>query len=416
MAKTVKEAQLETRAKREGLKVSGKPYYRAIGKGLHLGYRKGKRGGVWVMRRKVRQGTHPYEVHKIGRADDAPLDADGVTVLDYWQAHDKAREIARLPTRRSGPYTVADAVEDYLTELEGRASHHDTRRRLEAYALPAFGDVRVDELDSTRLRKWHRDLAKAPRRVRSKNGEQATVAVDLEDDDAARARKVSANRILGQLKAALNHAYAHEKVTKADEWRRVQPFKHVDVSRDRYLTLAESKRLLKAAEKMDADFGVLVRAALVTGARYGHIARLRVGDFDPNGARGKGTLYVRPNSRPGKQRGGYHIVLTEEGKSFFEGLAKGKRKSDWLLGRAWNKSEQLRPMRAAVAKAKIDPPISFNGLRHTYASLSLMGGMSLSAVAKNLGHTDTRMVEKHYGHLADNFVADEVSKHAPRFA
>jgi hypothetical protein len=29
-----------------------------------------------------------------------------------------------------------------------------------------------------------------------------------------------------------------------------------------------------------------------------------------------------------------------------------------------------------------------------------MNGVPLMVVAKNLGHADTRMVEKHYGHLA----------------
>jgi hypothetical protein len=41
--------------------------------------------------------------------------------------------------------------------------------------------------------------------------------------------------------------------------------------------------------------------------------------------------------------------------------------------------------------------------------------MPLPAVAKNLGHVDTRMVERHYGHLAPSYVADAVRKHAPRF-
>jgi hypothetical protein len=36
-------------------------------------------------------------------------------------------------------------------------------------------------------------------------------------------------------------------------------------------------------------------------------------------------------------------------------------------------------------------------------------------VARNLGHADTRMVAKHYGHLAPGFVADAIRKHAPRY-
>ena len=37
-----------------------------------------------------------------------------------------------------------------------------------------------------------------------------------------------------------------------------------------------------------------------------------------------------------------------------------------------------------------------------------MRGVPLAVIAKQLGHSDTRMVEKHYGHLAPNYVADTV--------
>jgi hypothetical protein len=42
-------------------------------------------------------------------------------------------------------------------------------------------------------------------------------------------------------------------------------------------------------------------------------------------------------------------------------------------------------------------------------------GVPLIVVAKNLGHSDTRMVEKHYGHLAPSYIADAFRAGAPRF-
>ena len=39
-----------------------------------------------------------------------------------------------------------------------------------------------------------------------------------------------------------------------------------------------------------------------------------------------------------------------------------------------------------------------------------MNGVPLMVVAKNLGHKDTRMVEKHYGHLAPSYVAAAIRK------
>jgi hypothetical protein len=44
-----------------------------------------------------------------------------------------------------------------------------------------------------------------------------------------------------------------------------------------------------------------------------------------------------------------------------------------------------------------------------------MAGVPLLVVAKNLGHKDTRMVEKHYGHLSPSYIADEIRRAAPRF-
>ena len=66
-------------------------------------------------------------------------------------------------------------------------------------------------------------------------------------------------------------------------------------------------------------------------------------------------------------------------------------------------------------RARIKPAIGFNQLRHTWASLSVMNGVPLMVVAQNLGHADTRMVEKHYGHLAPSYVADAIRAGAPKF-
>jgi integrase len=59
--------------------------------------------------------------------------------------------------------------------------------------------------------------------------------------------------------------------------------------------------------------------------------------------------------------------------------------------------------------------VNFHVLRHTWASLAVMNGVPLLVVARNLGHADTRMVERHYGHLAPSYVADAIRAGAPRF-
>jgi integrase len=390
----VRSADLETRAARARLKPRGKPYYRNLGDNTHLGYRKGARRGVWVVRRYV-GGASPYTMETIAEADDG-LDADGVTILDFWQAQERARG---TPKHGSGKYTVAEAISDYLDHIEGKASWYDTRLRLTAYALPIFGSVRPERLTAAALRKWHRELVTEPRRFRS-----GRCAVDQTDLDAVRRRKVSANRILGQLKAALNFAFAEGKIASDLEWRRVKPFAKVNRSRSAYLKIAECQRLLNAC---DPEFRLLVRGALETGARYGELCRLRVGDYDPD----NGKIYVGV-SKSGDSR---HITLTEDGQSFFAQLTPGRSSSAPMFGREWKKGQQSKLMAQACERAKIDPPIGFHQLRHTWASLAIKQGVPLQMVAKNLGHVDTRMVERHYGHLDEDHVTTTIRERAPRF-
>jgi len=78
----------------------------------------------------------------------------------------------------------------------------------------------------------------------------------------------------------------------------------------------------------------------------------------------------------------------------------------------WGKGHGQRPLTRARTAARLDH-ITFHELRHTYASHAIMAGAPLMVVAENLGHRDTRMVEKHYGHLAQSFVRDTIRKTAP---
>src|SRR5262245_64870169 len=116
MPRTLRDAALETRAARSRLRARGKPYYRALEPGLHLGYRKSLSGaGKWIARHYI--GEQAYQLETIGVADDYS-DGDGVAVLNYREAQAKARErmVARAhhAAGKHGPLTVADAVDAYL--------------------------------------------------------------------------------------------------------------------------------------------------------------------------------------------------------------------------------------------------------------------------------------------------------------
>ncbi|ESW81605.1 hypothetical protein X772_22275 [Mesorhizobium sp. LSJC280B00] len=57
--------------------------------------------------------------------------------------------------------------------------------------------------------------------------------------------------------------------------------------------------------------------------------------------------------------------------------------------------------------------VTLHELRHTYASTVVRNGAPLIIVAQALGHSDTRMAEKHYAHLAPSYVADTIRRMAP---
>ena len=416
MARTVRDASLETRTARARLKPRGNPYYRTLDPGLHLGYRKGKSGGRWVLRRYVGEGTYVVETLN-GVADDT-ADADGVAVLSFAQAQAIAREkhvghvraAKGLPVKDVGPYTVRDCIHDYLHFLETeRKSGKDARWRASALILPELGKIACADLTPMILRRWLHATASKPPRLRTRKGEKQQYRDTNErDGDQHRKRRATANRVLTILKAALNRAWREGKIASDDAWRRVEPFEEADAARVRYLTPDECRRLLNAAE---GEFRNLVRAALATGCRFGELAALQVRDFHAE----SGTLHVR-TSKSGKGR---HVVLHEEGSELFRRLAAGRLGPEPMLrkfdGTSWRKSHQDRPMREACARAKIEPPANFHVLRHTYASLAVMADAPLMVVARNLGHADTRMVERHYGHLSESYIAEAIRKAAPRF-
>jgi integrase len=401
MARTVRNQKLDTRSARAKLPTRKSPYWVSLAPGCALGYRKGAKGGVWLA--KIVHAAVRREA-ALGPADDV-LDPDGVLAIGYAQAQLKAREwfeTVTRPEQPARPYTVRDAVSDYLDwfRATGRKSISETEASFNAFILPRLGDEEVSRLTAARIRQWHGEIATSPPRLRTRPGQQQNLRDTSDDPEAPRRRQATANRILTVLKAALNHAWREGKTPTDAGWRRVAPFREADAARVRYLERPECHRLMNACPE---PLRLLVRGALLTGARYSELARMRVADFH----RDSGTLLVR-RSKTGKVR---HVELTAEGLDFFHEITAGRADSQYLFqrdGKPWGKSHQQRPLVEACRAAKGISTASFHTLRHTYASLMVMDGVPLIVVARNLGHADTRMVEKHYGHLAGSYIREAI--------
>jgi integrase len=413
MGRRTKDAALGTPASRAKLQARAKPHYRALEPGLHLGYRRTRgKPGTWMARYycgkqeyKVEAITHPTAYGTAPCIADDASPADGVRVLSYAQAIERARarasERANEAAGIATPATVASALDAYLDWLEAHGKSLATRNHA-GHIYGPLGDTKLEDLTTDQLNKWLFAQASAP--ARKRNGE---AQCGNGDDESVRRRRATANRTLTVLKAALNRAFRAGKVTSDAAWRKVSRFEKVDKARVRFLTVDEAQRFIAAC---DPEFRPLVQAALTTGARYGEVCALLVEDFNADA----GTVHVR-QSKSGKAR---HIVLNDEGAAFFAQLCAGRAGHERMFrnpnGQPWRRSNQQQRMAAACKRAGI-PSIGFHGLRHTWASLAVMNETPLVVVAKNLGHSNTDMVQKHYGHLAPDYIAKAIRAGAPRF-
>jgi integrase len=324
-------------------------------------------------------------------------DANGVTVLSYTQAQAAARkwfeDVHGEETGETvGPVTVRQAVAEYLEDR--RRAGTKTARRMEwdfnAHILPDLGDVALSRMNRKRIKDWMWALAGSGKRRRG-----GKVDPPPGDDAAKLARKSTANRIWTMLRAALNLASEAHGIKPI--WEDVKAFGGADSARARFLNEKDSSALAEACTP--PDFRRLVEAALHTGAREGELARATVGDFD--GAR----LWIAP----GKTGKGRWIVLEDSARPWFAGLCLDKETGDPLFPREttgtkrcdyWQSKAVMMALRSACEKADITP-LLFHELRHTYASRLVNRGVPLVFIAAQLGHANTRMVEKHYGHLCD---------------
>lgn len=399
MGRLVRDCRLETRSSRARLKPARHPYWRGVSSGCHLGYYRGVQGGTWVARARRREASGYFQ-RQLGITDDI-RDADGIEILDYRQAQERARawfdELAAAKGKRLDRYLVDHALDDYLERFTGK-SLEKTRHTIERHIRPVLGKRPVVELTTAELTQFQAELATRKSVYRANRKGEARERPD--DGDGVRRGQANANRIFTPLKAALNRAFNEGRVPDDTAWRRVKPFKKVSVARIRYFTAAEIQALLRVA---DPWFRALLQAALFTGARWSELCHLRIRDIDLL----SGTVLFA-ETKGGRPR---YVHLTDEGTRFFTRHCSGRPLGSAVFvnqhGRELSTSHQIRPMRETCERAEVEQA-GFHILRHTYGSTLAMAGVPLAVIAEALGHADERITRKHYAHLSPSYVRDAV--------
>lgn len=263
---------------------------------------------------------------------------------------------------------VARILDGYCTDrkADGVADPKTLKARAENLK-PVFGDIRPSEISQGTVRRYanRRKLAGRSR---------STIVAEL-----------------ATLRASLHWAVRAKWIERAPEFSMpVQP----SPPRDRWLTKAEAKRLIAAAEQTP-HVALFTEIALATGARAGAIQELtwdrvdlKAGVIDFGEGRGK------------KRRGRVAINarLLRRLKA-----AKKVATTEWVLEYRGERAGDVKKAfgRAAV-RAKL-PGVGRHTLRHTAATWMVMDGVSLEEVARMLNATK-EMIERVYGHHAPDYL------------
>ena len=398
MARKIRSAQLETRTARLKLPPRGRPYTVRVADGVRLGYRPiGKSAGTWnVLGADGKGGSW---LQRFAVADDYEP-ANGDTILDFWQAQDRARELVHggrdgnaADDRAGKPITVVAALDVYAADLKTRGGDVASVARVRLHLPVRLVDKAVPLLKVRELRHFRDTLA----------NKRAAGTVD---------------RICNVLRAALNLAAdTDDRIVSRQAWEvGLKGMYDATEARNVILPAEPIRRIVEEAYTIGPEFGLLVEIVATTGARVvSQVARLEVQDVQgdrtdprlmmPSSKKGRGQKKI--NRRPVPIPESLAVRLRQAGH---------RRAADAPLlvkpsGEPWRKSDHTRLFARAVEQAGLDPTeVTAYALRHSSIVRQLLANVPIRVVAVN-HDTSTAMIEKTYSkYIGDH--ADAVTRPA----
>ena len=212
--------------------------------------------------------------------------------------------------------------------------------------------------------------------------------------------KATVNRELKMIKTFLKQCVEKGYLLKS-------PAQNIKVYREperaiRHLSDDEIKKLLASSPE---DLKQIITFLLLTGMRYGELCHLEWADIDFR----RKQIIIQP--KPGWNPKNFkkrvlpmhftvHSILSE--------LPKGS--SSYLFpdedGKASDQGLRNRLYRV-FANAKVKGNVK--DFRSTFASNAVMSGIPIYTVSKLLGHHDVKITEKHYAHLAPDYMGNAIT-------
>ena len=307
--------------------------------------------------------------------------------IDAEAARSKARKILAanqldgLPTKAKNAAPKSVTFSTYVDEfLEDYGRHWKPatlyRNKIVIWRelMPAFGHMQLIDMMRSDIIRWR---------------------------DAMGPRSGVFNRTLPVLAVMLNYAEQLGYRRKGSNPCRGTPRYKRDLP-ERYLSSAEYRRLAATLRDAEADLAMpvaMIRLLIYTGARRAEIAGLRWENIKP-------PRIFLPDSKTGAKT----IYLNRQATAIIDGLPNRARSGLLFPGPITpTKPFCMDPIWRKLRKRAALPDVRLHDLRHSFASVAIRDGVSLTFIGKLLGHALPETTAR-YAHLADDVIMESATR------
>jgi integrase len=363
MARRTRSTNLETRTSRLKLDPRKKPFTAQIAPKIALAYRRNKGPGVWSVK-------GPFGLKKFALADDFE-EANGETVLNYWQALDKASALGRAGEGSGDSLiTVKEANDNYEADLAARGAEKGNATQIRRNLTEALAAKPVALLSEKELRAWRNGMV-------LKRG--------LENS--------SANRVAKVFIAMCNLAATDDpRITNVNAWRNgLKRLPEGETARNVILSDETVRAVVHACYQHEHQLGVFIDTLAETGARESQVLRIEVVDLLDGPVAPK---LMMPSSRKGRNRkiSRKPLPISPRLAYVLRQAAIGRAPQAPLLDKIRKISEKFS---AATKHLNLDADASPYSVRHSSIVRMLLANIPVRVTASH-HDTSVEMIERHY--------------------
>ena len=317
-----------------------------------------------------------------------------------------------------GPRRVAEKVHD---EIRNAVHLNGIAPAISPEVTMSVGDF---------LWSWHETWVKNNNKPSEIDGKAITIRVHLvpyfgylalSEITAERVEAFKARQLQSYAPATVNLHLAclRKALACAVDWGKLDrnPMERVKfLATEGRTVYLESHEVQPFLDAVPAPWRQIVEFAIQTGLRKGELLALRWSDVDfgRNEIRVRHTLYRGKLQSP-KTRASMRVIpMTSRVREILRSQRPEKGGGLRFVfegkgGRPLSSSAPRRALDAANSGSGLDKRLTFHDLRHSFASLCVMGGMSLPALQGLLGHSTLKMVLR-YAHVSDAHKRTEMNR------